>query len=144
MLYTKPERILQEMGDGRWKEWYHQEIGRNVHRSEAFYSYALELSGYIGFRRELIIAGHGLISVPPVDLAFKKRKVAIEIDTATKKGARSGRSTSKARQRKEELIEAAGWSLLRVKYRINNTPGMEWDLKQLYAFLAEHGIHPVR
>lgn len=144
MLITSPSRILQEMGDGRWKEWYHKEVGRHSHKSEAFYSYALELSGYVDFKREHLIAGYMLVSVPPVDIAFKKAKVAIEIDTASAKGSRSGRSTNIPRKRKEGLIADAGWSLIRVKYRLANIPGMEYDLKELYDFLSQNGIHPVR
>lgn len=144
MLYTKPQMILQEMTDRRWHDWYHQEIGRYSHKSEAFYSYALDLSGYVDFKREYIIAGYRLISIPPVDIAFKKDRVAIEIDTANNKGARSGRSANVPKKRKEGLIAAAGWSLIRVKYRLANIDGMEYDLEGLYEFLSQNGIHPGR
>lgn len=143
MLTTDPHTIIRAMNDNRWKNWYQPEIGRRVHHSEAFYSYALELSGYKEFEREyIIIMQRTGYKCPPLDIAFPKQCLAIEIDTQSPSGKRSGKIRTANRKRKERLLVRNGWKLLRVRYRENNIEYMENDLSDLYRYLDKNGVYP--
>jgi hypothetical protein len=138
-LVTDLRTIFVAMKDQRWKSWYSSKIGRHASQSEAFYIYALQVSGFVGYKREYVAN-----DAPPVDIAFPEHRVAIEVDTNTPRGYKyvSGKKIRGARERKIALLKSYGWTLIAVRYVTNYLEGNVRELNILYSELGKCGVHP--